>query len=524
MSSATLSTDVQVQSKPRYMSGPAIVWSIAAAVLLLQLATANRYGYFGDEMYHMACGEHMAWGYVDQPPLIAVFAWLTRHLFGTSLFAIRLFPALASFGLVWQTGLLTRELGGGRFAQGLAALCSACAGVYLILGHLFTMNVFEPLLWMGCAYVVTRIVKTGNQKLWLWFGVLAGIGLENKYSMGVFGFAVVAGLLLTKERKAFLSPWIWIAGVIAFLIFLPNLLWNIQHHWPFLELMRNIRASGRDTVFTPLQYITAQVVLLTPVTALVWLLGVAYFFFFDTGRQFRILGWTFVTVLVVLIASHGKDYYAAPMFPMIFAGGAIAFEQLATKRNMGWLRPALVILILGGTLVFLPLMSPVLSPEAFLRYQKKLPFLPQPSEKSMALEPMPHTYSWSFGWPEMVQAVAKAYAMVPPEERADTAIFANDFAAAGAIDILGPKYGLPKAISGHQTYWLWGPRNYSGQTVIVVGDTPEGAAHWFDEVTVVAELHHPYAAPWENRPVLLCRKPKSTLSLKDAWPKVKNWD
>lgn len=524
MSSASVVTNGVSSRGSRFFNGPATVLYIATAVLVLQLATANRYGYFGDEMYHIACGEHPAWGYVDQPPLIAVFAWLTRHLFGTSVFAIRLFPAFASFALVWLTGLIARELGGGRFAQGLAALCSACAGVYLILGHLFTMNVFEPLLWMGCAYVVIRIVKTGNQKLWLWFGVLAGIGLENKYSMAVFGFAIVVGLVLTPERKAFASPWIWIAGVIAFLIFLPNLLWNIQHHFPFLELMRNIRASGRDTMFTPLGYVKAQVFLMTPVTFPVWLLGGLYFFFWKTGKPFRVLGWAFLAVLAVFIVTHGKDYYAAPVFPMMFAGGAIAIEQLSVKKRMGWIKAAAVALVLVGTLALLPLFVPMLSPEAYLRYQASLPFQIQPSEKSMAYEPMPHYYSWCFGWEEMVRAVATAYASVPPEERADTAIFANDFAAAGAIDIIGPKYGLPKAISGHQSYWLWGPRNYSGQTMIVLGDTPEGAAQHFNEVKVIAELHNPYAAPWERRPVLLCRKPKNFRSLSDVWPKLKNWD
>jgi 4-amino-4-deoxy-L-arabinose transferase-like glycosyltransferase len=180
-----------VISRPSWFtSGPALVWYIAGSVTLLQLLTANRYGYFGDEFYHMACGEHVAWGYVDQPPLIALFAWLTRHFFGTSLFSIRFLPALAGLLTVWLTGRIARELGGGRFAQGLAALCSACAGVYLILGHLFTMNVFEALFWMGCAYVVISIIKTENQKLWLWFGLLAGIGLENKYSMAVFGFGI----------------------------------------------------------------------------------------------------------------------------------------------------------------------------------------------------------------------------------------------------------------------------------------------------------------------------------------------
>lgn len=517
-------TSYQSGTHDRFTAGPAIVWYIAGCFLLVQLATANRYGYFGDEMYHMACGEHLAWGYVDQPPLIAVFTWLTRHLFGTSVFAVHLVPAISGFFLVWLTGKIARELGGGRFAQGLAGLCSACAGVYLVLSHIFTMNAFEPLLWMGCAYVVIRIIKTGNQRLWLWFGLIAGIGMENKYTMAVFGFAVIVGLLLTPERRALGNKWIWLAGAIAFLIFLPNLIWNIQHHFPFLELMRNIRASGRDMAFTPLGYLRAQMFLMTPFTLPVWVLGVLYFFFWTTGKPFRIIGWTFLVVIGVFILSHGKDYYASPVYPMIFAGGAIALEQISSRRHLAWIKPALIVFILGGTLAFLPLFVPVLSPESFLRYQAKLPFKVQPDEKSMLMEPMPHYYSWSFGWDDMVRGVAKAYALVPREQRSDTAIFANDFAAAGAIDLIGPKYGLPKAISGHQSYWLWGPRNYSGQTMIVVGDTPERAARWFGEVTVVQELHNPYAAPWENRPVLLCRHPKVFRNLAEAWPHMKNWD
>jgi hypothetical protein len=396
--------------------------------------------------------------------------------------------------------------------------------VYLILDRLFTMNAFEPLLWMGCAYVVVRIVKSGNQKLWLWFGLLAGLGLENKYSMAVFGFSVVVGLLLTKERKAFASKWIWIAGLIAFVIFLPNLIWNVQHHWPFLELMGNIRASGRDIQPTPLSYIRAQILLLTPVMFPVWLLGVLYFFFWREGKPFRLLGWTFLTLLTVFIVLHGKDYYSTPVYPMLFAGGAIAIEQFSARKRLTWLKPVVVSIILLVSLVFLPIAVPVLSVENFVRYQAKLPFKMQPQEKSMLTEPLPHTYSFCFGWEEMVQAVAKAYNSVPAEERSDTAIFANDFAAAGAVDLIGPKFGLPKSISGHQSYWLWGPRNYSGHTMILLGDTPEGAREWFNEVTVIAELHNPYVPPWRNRPVLLCRGPKNFRSLAEAWPKLKNWD
>jgi hypothetical protein len=510
--------------RPWFASGPGIVWTVAVSVLLLHLLTAGRYGYFGDEMYHMACGEHLAWGYVDQPPLIAVFAWLTRHLLGTSLFSVRLLPALAGFAVVWLTGVLARELGGGRFAQGLAALCTACAGVYLILDHLFTMNAFEPLFWMGCAYVVIRIIKTGDAKLWVWFGVLAGIGLENKYTMAVFGFAIVAGLLLTKERTALASRWLWLGGLLALVILLPNLIWNVEHHWPFLELMRNIRSSGRDLPFTPLGYVRAQILLMSPATFPLWLLGALDLLFARPVRRFRALGWAFVIVLGFFIVFHGKDYYAAPVYPMILAAGAVAVERAASGARMAWLRPASVIFVLLPSLALLPLVVPLLSPAGFLRFQARLPFTIQPDEKSMLAEPMPHYYSWCFGWNEMVAAVAHAYASVPEPERADTAIMANDFAAAGAIDLIGPKYGLPKAICGHQSYWLWGPRNYTGQTMIVLGDTIEGARRWFTDVKVVAKLNNPYAAPHENRPVLLCRGPKRFRSLAHAWPQLKHWD
>ena len=524
MSTVPVSFHEPVERHSWFASGPAFVWYVAGGLTLLHLLTASRYGYFGDEMYHMACGEHLAWGYVDQPPFIALATWFTRHVFGTSVFAVHLLPAIAGLVLVWLTGLLTRELGGGRFSQAFAALCTACAGVYLVIHHIFTMNAFEPLFWMGCAYVVIRVIKTGNQKLWLWFGVLAGLGLQNKYSIAVYGFAIIAGLLLTPERKAFASRWIWIGGLIAFVIFLPNLLWNMQHHWPFLELMRNIRASGRDLPFTPIGYLRAQIFLMTPVTFPVWLLGTMYFFFWREGKPFRVLGWAFLALLAAFIVLHGKDYYASPVYPFLFAGGAIAIEQFASRSRQAWLKPVSVAVVLLGTLALLPLFVPVLSPESYVRYQAKLPFKIQPDEKSMLAEPMPHYYSWCFGWEEMVKGVAKAYYSVPPEHRADVAVFATNFAPAGAIDLIGPKYGLPKAISGHQSYWLWGPRNYSGQTMIVVGVKREDASKWFDEVTVITELYNPYAPPWENRPVLLCRGQKHFRSLAEAWPKLKNWD
>jgi hypothetical protein len=227
---------------------------------------------------------------------------------------------------------------------------------------------------------------------------------------------------------------------------------------------------------------------------------------------------------VLLMVTHGKDYYATPVYPFVFAGGAVAIEKYSASCGLRWIRPATIAALLAGLLLFLPMGIPVFSPETYLLYQKKLTFNMQPQEKSMTSEPMLHTYSFCFGWEEMAEGVAEAYYRVPAPERSDVAIFANEFAAAGAIDIIGPRYNLPKAISGHQSYWLWGPRNYSGQTMILVGKKEEDAHKFFNQVVVVKELHNPYARPSDNRPVLLCRGPKRFRTLVEYWPELKNWD
>lgn len=506
----------------RWSSGPALVAYISGALLMLHLLTASRYGYFGDEMYHLACGEHLSWGYVDQPPLIALVAWLVRHTLGTSLLAVRFLPAVSFASTVLLTGAITRDLGGGRFAQALAALTVACAGVYLVLGYLFTMNAWEPLLWMGCVYVVIRIIKTGNQKLWLWFGLLSGIGLENKYSMAVFGFAVVVGVLLTAERKALAHKWIWIAGGLAFAIFLPNVLWNLRHHWPFLELMRNIHASGRDVVLSPGQYVVQQIMIMNPLTFPVWLAGTVYLFFSRNAKPYRLLGWAFVVVFATFLVLNGKDYYTSPAYPIALAAGAVALESVTPNRRGIWARAIFVALLLATTAAILPLNLPLLSPERLVRYVEKFPLKPQASEKAHARVALPHYFAWQLGWPEMVQAVARAYHSLPPEEQPKTAIIGNNFAESGAIDLLGPKYGLPKSIGVHQSYWLWGPRDYTGETMIVLGDRPETLKQWCKSVDVIAELNDPYGAVFERHPVLLCRGMRQ--NLQQVWLQLKDWD
>ncbi len=241
-----------------YATGFAAVALIVALRLLLHLLTANRYGIFRDELYYIACSRHLDWGYVDMPPFIPAVTWLFTALFGPSLFVIRLIPAIAGCGAIALTGYQAFQLGGRRYAMALSALAMAVSAVFVINGHLLGTNDFEALFWMGCASIVIRIIQTGNQKLWLWFGGLAGLGLMNKYSMAVFGLGIVLGLLLTPERKAFARPWIWIAGALALLIFLPNLLWNVHRDWPFVQLMHNIHASGRDVELNPVQFLLQQ--------------------------------------------------------------------------------------------------------------------------------------------------------------------------------------------------------------------------------------------------------------------------
>ena len=245
---------------------------------MLQMGTATRYGYFRDALYYLACADHLAFGYVDQPPLFPFIAWIARHTLGTSLPALIFWPALAGAARIILIAALARELGAKRFGVALAAALAATPAVWWVIDHQFAMNTFEPLFWTGCAYVMVRMMHTENPKLWLRFGAIAGLGLENKYSIAVFVFALLLGLLLTPQRKLLFTPWLFAGGALAFALFLPNLIWNIRHHWPFLELMHNIRATGKDVVYPPTAYIAQQIVMMNPFSFPFWFSGLLFAF------------------------------------------------------------------------------------------------------------------------------------------------------------------------------------------------------------------------------------------------------
>jgi Dolichyl-phosphate-mannose-protein mannosyltransferase len=396
------------------------------------------------------------------------------------------------------------------------------APVYLSDGSLLTTNCLEPLLWMGCAYFVVLAINRNQPRYWLWFGVVAGLGMEEKYSIAIFGFAIVVSLLLTEHRRFLLDKWLWIGGGAAFLIFLPNLLWNIAHHWPFVELMRNIKAEGRDVALSPGEYFSQQIILLHPANALIWIAGVLALFFWPRFRPYRMLAWTYVIAFAVFVALKGKNYYLAPIYPMFLAAGAVAIEGAIGRSKQEWLKPAMVIILLASGAWIAPLVVPVLNVDQFLAYQQKLPVKVPRSEHSHMRAALPQHYADQFGWPEIVSETALAWSRIPPEQRKDCGIFAQDYGQAGAIDFFGPRYGLPPALSGHQSWYLWGPRGYSGNCLVVLDDDEETLQSNFNYVEFVGRsANNPYALEREI-PVFICKGGKHG-PMSEWWPHIKKW-
>jgi 4-amino-4-deoxy-L-arabinose transferase-like glycosyltransferase len=514
-----------------------IVVAIALAKFVFHCYFNNRYDYFRDEFDYMACGNHLAWGYVDQPPLIPFLIRICRAILGDSLRSIRFIPALASSLLVVQTAVLAREFGGRRFALLLSAITAVIAPQYLSNGSLLGTNCLEPNLWMGCAYFAILAIKRDDPRYWLWFGVVAGIGLQEKYSIALFGLGMVVGLLLTPQRRVFLNPWIWLGGLAALLIFLPNLLWNIHNHWPFVELMHNIRAEGRDVVLSLPQYFLQQTLLVEPLTAPIWITGLIAFFLSARLKPYRALGWCYLVCFTVFYVLHGKNYYLAPVYPMLLAAGAVVIEStiegkaadgaarqgLKTGRNWRvWLKPAIVVVLLVGGAHLAPVVVPILPPDEFIAYMKYLPMKLPVMEHGHERAVLPQWYSDQFGWEEIVAETAKAYNQLSPAERPGCGIFTQNYGQAGAIDFFGPRYGLPPALSGHQTYYLWGPRGYSGYCLVVLDDSQERLEELFEHVEYAGtSADNPYALE-RLIPVYICRGAKFG-SLEKLWPQMKRW-
>jgi len=494
------------------------VVSFSLAAVVVHFIFNGRYGYFRDELYYAACGQHLSWGYVDHAPLIAVISRVSRTLLGDSLPALRFFPALAAGAKVFLAGWMAREMGGRQFAQALAALAVCLAPVFLTFDNFLSMNSFEPVFWMLCAAILLRILNGASERLWILVGVIAGIGMLNKHSMLFFGSGLVGGVLLTPARQMFRRPWIWCGGAITFAIFLPNILWEAHHGWPTIQLLQTV-AIVKNSHITAWEFLWQQTLLTNPIAAPIWLAGLWYCFRHRAGRKYAVLGFAYLTVLIELLLLHGKIYYLAPAYPMLFAAGSVWIEEEVIPHAGAWLKPAIVAPLAIGGILAAPLAMPILPVKAAVMYTRFWD-VNRVRVEEQQLGELPQLFADMFGWENQVAAVARIYRALPTEQQAQCALLAYNYGEAGAIDYFGPRYGLPKAISGHNQYALWGPRDYSGETVMAIGFLEKDLSKYFDEVTPAATVTSEYAMPEEAHLTLfVCRRPRS--SLQQAWPHFK---
>jgi hypothetical protein len=494
---------------------------VALATSLLHIVTSGWYGYFIDELYFLACSERLDWGYVDMPSLLPAATAFSRWLLGDSLRAIRFLPAIASGLKILLTGLIACALGGGRFAQALACVAVVAAPGYLGIDNYLSMNAFEPVFWMGCAYVVILIFRGGDRRLWMLGGALAGLGLENKYSMFFFGFALVAGMLLTSRRAVFLDRWFWLGGLVAFLVFLPHLVWEIRRGWPMFELLRNQKTGSKYVPVTPISFAAGQSLFINPVNVPLWLTGLGWLLFARDGRQYRAMGAAFLVMWIGFTLLEGKDYYLAPAYPLLIAAGAVAIERALAGRSGGrWAGRVILALVAVGGIVLAPLALPVLSPAGYAAYAQATGIAHASGEKRGQAR-LPQFLADQFGWPEMTEAVARVYSELTAVERTECVIFTANYGEAGAIDFFGRRYGLPRAISGHNNYYLWGPGERSGDVMIAVNARRADLEAWYHRVEMVGLTpRHPYAMPDEgDRPIYVCRRLRAPL--REFWPKLK---
>ena len=496
-----------------------LCFAFAFAKFALHMLTAPGYGYFRDEFYYIACSEHLAFGYVDQPPLSILLLWVQRSLLGDSLYALRFLPALAGGGLVFVTGLMVRELSGRTWAHAIAMTAVLVAPEYLALNHFFSMNSFDLLFWALAFYQLFRVLRLQRTRDWTLLGVILGLGLMNKISVLWLGAGLFAALFLTDYRRMLLTPGPYIAGVLAALLFAPYLLWNHQNQWPTLEFMQNA-TTEKMAPGSAARFFKDQLLNLNIVSAPLWLGGLVVCFLNRFDRRLRMVAWIYVTVTAVLLLSPAaRSGYLAPAYPPLFVAGSLAIERWFVRP----LVPAIFIclLLLSGA-VFLPLAVPVLPVESYISYAKTLGVEPSTEERKELAE-LPQFYADMFGWHDITSQVAAVFHNLPQNEKKNCRIFGNNYGHTGAIAFFGKKYDLPSPISSHNNYWFWGPGDYNGEVMIIVGGSKESKYRLFEDVQEAGVTSCKYCMPYENnRTIFVCRRLKQPIS--DVWKQVKHFD
>jgi 4-amino-4-deoxy-L-arabinose transferase-like glycosyltransferase len=480
---------------------------VAACVAGVLISVSGRYGYHRDELYFLAAGHHLAWGYPDQPPLVPLLARLMSELSAGSVMVLRLPSAFAAAGVVVFTGLLARELGAKRGAQLLAAISMAVASLLLGAGHLLSTTTYDLLAWATLLWLVVRILRTGDDRLWVVVGVVAGIGLLDSDLVAFLIGAIAVAILLAGPRRTFASPWVWIGGILAAAIWTPYLIWQAGHGWPQLTVSRAIATGSSGTSEPRALFIPLQLGLVSPYLAPVWIAGLVRLLRDKAIRWCRPIGWAYVILAAVFLVTGGKPYYLGGMFPALLAAGAQPTIDWM-NRTKARLRSA----VIAGAIALSAVGSVLIT----------LPVIPMGTLHLTPIVSFNYDTGETLAWPTYVRQLADVYSRLPPGKRSGVVILTSNYGEAGAVDRFGPASGLPPSFSGHNGYWYWGPPPASTRTVLAVGFERSFLERFFGDVRLETRLdnHLDLNTQEQNAPVWLCSQVRGDWPT--LWPRFRH--
>ncbi|TCU52288.1 dolichyl-phosphate-mannose-protein mannosyltransferase [Novosphingobium sp. PhB57] len=489
----------------------------ALLVFIAHAALGARYDLFRDELYFIVCGQHPALGYVDQPPGVPLMAAGLFKL-GLGAWGVRL-PAMIAAGLlVWLSVRFVRLLGGNSLAMALAAV--ACALSPMLMGLTATLNTsaFDPLGWTAIAYLLTKALRSGDDRALLLAGLVAGSALEIKYAMAFWLVGLTLGVLLTPERRILLRPALWKGLALAAAIAAPSFVWQLAHGFPFLELGAAARGKNADVALLP--FLANQVLVMNLLLAPLCAAGLVAPFVLGRVRDLRFVTIAAVTVFIIVRLGHGKDYYLAPLYPSLFIIGAVSLAPLA-KGGPGKVIAGLGILtavIISAALA--PMALPILSPAALAAYMGRIGIAPQQQERSFKGTVLPQVFADQLGWHDFTDQVETAWHHLPAPLRAQTGIKVDNYGEAAALDLYGRH--LPPVLSGHNQYFLWGMRGQRPRHLVVVQDDLAGLEPYCEKVTLLDRTWSRYAMAYENGKVIaLCEGVRPPLE--QLWPELRNF-
>jgi len=444
--------------------------------ILPYLLQNNYYEPHRDEFLYLAEGQHLAWGFLEIPPLLSVFAWLT-HVLGNGIFWVKFWPSLFGVFTFYINAKIVQSLGGKIFAIFLVFL-PFIFGAYLRIFFLFQPNSPEVFFWTMMAYSLIKFIQTQKNK-WLYiFGISLGLGMLAKYSVAFFAVSILAGLLFTRQRKIFTNKHFYFAGLIALLIFLPTFLWEYNRHFPVMVHMKELKDTQLQYI-SPADFLKDQLVMNLP-CFFIWIAGLICIIFSTRTENYRFIGWAYLFVIGLLLWLHGKNYYSLGVYPVLFAFGAYCLEVFTAQR-FSWLRYVFIAVPILTGLIFLPIALPISKPPALAAYYKNFGL-----EKTGALKwedlqnhPLPQDFADMLSWEEMAKKMATAYNSLDSNDKKSVFLFCDNYGEAGAVNYYRSKYNLPEVHSDNGSFLYWMPRYQHINNLILITDDTEEMQHPF---------------------------------------------